>query len=74
MTEEIENIYSDYNYGQRKPLHIKTESLTEHEQELLIKSDTFCMLPWIHLHAYPDGKAYPCCLAKYEHPVGSFKR
>jgi organic radical activating enzyme len=38
-----------------------------------MESDTFCMLPWIHLHAWPDGRAYPCCLGRAEHPVGSFK-
>jgi organic radical activating enzyme len=31
------------------------------------------MLPWIHLHAWPDGRAYPCCLGKAAHPVGNFK-
>lgn len=23
----------------------------------------FCILPWIHLYAEPDGKVYPCCTA-----------
>jgi len=31
------------------------------------------MLPWIHLHAWPDGRAYPCCLGNAQHPVGNFK-
>ena len=52
MTDDLENIYSDFDYGQRRPLHIKESELTEQETELLIKSDTFCILPWIHLHAY----------------------
>ncbi len=26
-------------------------------------SSTFCPLPWIHLHAWPDGKAMLCCKA-----------
>ena len=68
MTDELENYYSDYDYGQRMPLKIKPEELTDKERDLLVKSDVFCMLPWIHLHAYPDGRAYPCCLAKYETP------
>ena len=35
--------------------------LTEREKFLLTESKTFCMYPWIHLHAYPKGQAYPCC-------------
>lgn len=57
----------------RTPLKIKLEDLTEREKDLLIKSDVFCMLPWIHLHAYPDGRAYPCCIANYENHVGSLR-
>lgn len=26
-------------------------------------SDTFCVFPWIHLHAWPEGKAMLCCKA-----------
>lgn len=25
--------------------------------------DTFCPLPWIHLHSWPNGKAMLCCVA-----------
>ncbi len=38
--------------------------LTEREQFLLKQSKTFCIYPWIHLHAYPTGEAYPCCHAE----------
>ena len=48
-------------------------SLTEREKFLLDESNYFCVMPWIHLHAYPNGAAYPCCLAKHEYPVGSMK-
>lgn len=24
---------------------------------------TFCVLPWIHVHAWPDGSCYLCCIA-----------
>lgn len=26
-------------------------------------SDTFCVFPWMHLHAWPEGKAMLCCKA-----------
>ena len=32
------------------------------------------MLPWMHMHAFPDGRAYPCCLADYWHPVGDLRK
>ena len=28
------------------------------------------MLPWVHMHAFPDGRAFPCCLAATDLPVG----
>jgi len=31
------------------------------------------MLPWIHLHAAPDGAAYPCCHSMNTGPLGSVK-
>ena len=73
MTDKLENYYEGWDYGSREPLKIGMDELDPTEAELLIKSEVFCMLPWIHLHAYPDGRAYPCCLATYEHPVGNLR-
>jgi radical SAM protein with 4Fe4S-binding SPASM domain len=38
--------------------------LDPREEFLLKDSKTFCIYPWIHLHAYPTGEAYPCCHAE----------
>jgi len=43
---------------------IRPTELTEREKFLLTESKTFCIYPWIHLHAYPTGEAYPCCHAE----------
>jgi len=43
---------------------VKPMELTEREEFLLKDSKTFCIYPWIHLHAYPTGEAYPCCHAE----------
>lgn len=43
---------------------VKPVELTERERFLLEDSKTFCIYPWIHLHAYPTGEAYPCCHAE----------
>ena len=45
--------------------------MTPREKELLIDSESFCMLPWMHLHAFPDGRAYPCCFAFDKLHVGN---
>jgi len=43
---------------------VKPVELTEREEFLLKESKTFCIYPWIHIHAYPTGEAYPCCHAE----------
>ena len=64
---------SNYNWKDRIPNYIKLEDLTEEQRYRLVDSPVFCMLPWLHLHAWPDGRAYPCCLANGRFPVGNFK-
>ena len=43
---------------------VKDIVLSEREEFLLKESKVFCIYPWIHLHAYPTGEAYPCCHAE----------
>jgi MoaA/NifB/PqqE/SkfB family radical SAM enzyme len=43
---------------------VRPTKLSEREEFLLKDSKTFCIYPWIHLHAYPTGEAYPCCHAE----------
>jgi len=63
-----------YEYGAKEPEKLKIKDMTPKQEELLIKSDNFCMLPWMHLHAYPDGRAYPCCFAFDPYPVGDLNK
>ena len=51
-----------YNYNSTDL--VKPTELTSREEFLLKDSKTFCIYPWIHLHAYPTGEAYPCCHAE----------
>jgi radical SAM protein with 4Fe4S-binding SPASM domain len=51
-----------YNYNSTDL--VNKIKLTEREEFLLKESKTFCIYPWIHLHAYPTGEAYPCCHAE----------
>ena len=50
---------------------VQPTELTEREEFLLKDSKTFCIYPWIHLHAYPTGETYPCCHAEMAYPVGN---
>jgi radical SAM protein with 4Fe4S-binding SPASM domain len=71
-TKEFYN--KGYDYNARAPYFIEPDKLTETQADLLMTSKTFCMLPWVHMHAFPDGRAYPCCLADYWHPVGDLRK
>ena len=71
---DVTGFYKKYDYMSRAPYFIDKEHLTEKQAELLLGSKTFCMMPWVHMHAFPDGRAYPCCLADYWHPVGDLRK
>ena len=34
-------------------------------------SETFCVLPWLHLHFHPDGQVHHCCLSHKESAMGN---
>lgn len=36
-----------------------------------LPSDTFCILPWIHIYANPDGSVLPCCIAEHHEHMGN---
>jgi radical SAM protein with 4Fe4S-binding SPASM domain len=74
MTDKKQkDYYVNFNYNDRKPVYIAEEDLRDDQVDRLVKSDVFCMIPWIHLHGFPDGRAYPCCLGEMDHPVGNLK-
>jgi organic radical activating enzyme len=68
------DFYKKYDYSARAPYFIEHDKLTEEQWSRLTESKTFCMLPWVHMHAFPDGRAYPCCLADYWHPLGDLRK
>lgn len=63
-----------YSYNVTDPFFITQDETTPDQWSKLTESKTFCMLPWVHMHAFPDGRAYPCCLADYWHPVGDLRK
>ena len=36
-------------------------------------SKTFCILPWIHQHTWPNGDVYPCCIYKSSNHLGNME-
>lgn len=63
-----------YKYNSKFPTYVKPEELTEQQIQRLTESKSFCMMPWTHLHAFPNGDAYPCCLSISNHPVGNLHK
>lgn len=81
IAEEIKMLERDsaeinigYDYNSLIPLHININKLTDKQKYLLTESKVFCMLPWVHMHAYPDGRAFPCCFGEYWHPMGDLRK
>ncbi len=74
LEKQSSEINKGYDYNSFKPLYISYDSLTDDEKFKLTESKIFCMMPWIHIHGFPDGRAFPCCFANYWHPVGDLRK
>ena len=75
MTERQKEFYKKgYDYMSKKPIYIDAHKLTDTQAKRLMEDKHFCILPWVHTHAFPDGRTYPCCLADYWHPVGDLRK
>ena len=69
----VKQFQTGYQYNSTEPVKISLKDLTVKQEHLLSESGTFCMYPWIHLHAYPTGAAYPCCQAEMAYSVGNVR-
>lgn len=74
LEKNSKKINLGYDYTSLIPLYGDFNSMTEDQQNKLTRSKTFCMLPWMHMHAFPDGRAYPCCFGDYWYPVGDLRK
>jgi organic radical activating enzyme len=71
----VKNFYKKgFVYNERAPYFIDKDNVSKQQWHRLTESKTFCMLPWMHMHAFPDGRAYACCLADYWHPMGDLRK
>jgi len=77
ITELTQHPYSrneQYQYGSANPIKISLNELSEHDTFLLSESKNFCIYPWIHMHAWPTGEAYPCCHATQSPVYGNTRK
>ena len=72
-SDKIKDYYKDYDYYSKKPVFAELETMRVDHQEKLMESKYFCMIPWIHIHGFPTGEAYPCCLGDMDHPIGNMR-
>jgi organic radical activating enzyme len=63
-----------YNYNGKEPNKISVDELSDTHKDLIFENKSFCMYPWIHLHAFPTGEAYPCCNTEMSEPVGNTRQ
>ncbi len=76
-TELDQHPYSrkeQYQYGSANPIKISLNDVSERDKFLLSESKNFCIYPWIHMHAWPTGEAYPCCHATHSPVYGDTKK
>jgi radical SAM protein with 4Fe4S-binding SPASM domain len=74
LEKNAKKINMGYDYMSHVPLYGDFDAMTDDQKYKLTESKTFCMLPWVHMHAFPDGRAYPCCFGDYWHPVGDLRK
>lgn len=63
--EKVRQIYS------QDPTLIQYKIVAGDYKKTLIKQDSFCVMPWVHLYVGPDGNVLPCCVADQKFPMGN---
>lgn len=36
-----------------------------------INKDVICLMPWIHMHIWPNGNTFPCCMSNTDYVFGN---
>ncbi len=67
---EVKFAHGELIFRKKPGLIIQNKEMTRQE---LLSSDSFCVLPWIHFHAWPEGMIYPCCRAEPMAPINHYK-
>lgn len=38
-----------------------------------LPSESYCVIPWIHLNTWPNGNVFQCCITDFRNHIGSLK-
>jgi hypothetical protein len=74
LTQHPYSRNEQYQYGSANPIKISLNEVSDQDKFLLSESKNFCIYPWIHMHAWPTGEAYPCCHATHSPVYGNTRR
>lgn len=69
--DKQEEYYKKHTHKDTTPIYVSSNEVTNEQYKKLTESKVFCMLPWIHLHAFPNGQAYTCCMSESDTPLGN---
>lgn len=39
----------------------------------IVNNESFCILPWLHLHVWPDSRVFPCCMTPMDEHIGNLE-
>jgi radical SAM protein with 4Fe4S-binding SPASM domain len=66
--KEVKNLYAaDDSAIDHVPVDVEIAA------SVVVKKDTFCPLPWMHLYVGTDGNVLPCCVADHRYPMGNIE-
>jgi pyruvate-formate lyase-activating enzyme len=68
LVADLHNVRVMYSTDQYSMSHVYVKELEYTRRD--DQSDTFCVLPWIHLYFGPDSKVFPCCQSDRTLPIG----
>ena len=69
IENELEEVQKQFSTDDLPMNYIKVNS---HYQKNVTKySDTYCVLPWMHLYVGTTGDVLPCCIADQNRPIGN---
>lgn len=74
LTQHPHSRKEQYQYGSANPIKISLNEISDQDKFLLSESKNFCIYPWIHMHAWPTGEAYPCCHATHSPVYGNTRK
>lgn len=49
-------------------------STENYDPKTITDNGSFCVLPWIHLHSWPNGIVVPCCISNFKYSLGNLNK